>query len=85
MDAIIQTSIGQGETQITPLLLNMITQAIANEGVVMKPLLVDQIKSADGRVLGKMGHSERMGANIGKNIPYCKDQKLFESGVRYYQ
>jgi len=50
-DAVIQTSIGQGQTQITPMLLNMITQAIANGGVVMEPILVDTIKSAEGKVL----------------------------------
>ena len=65
----------------------------ANNNVSMDPLwnpngsclAIEGITSEDGRVLGKMGHSERMGANIGKNIPYNKDQKLFESGVRYYQ
>ncbi|MBR3838817.1 MAG: phosphoribosylformylglycinamidine synthase [Clostridia bacterium] len=48
-------------------------------------LAIEGITSADGRVLGKMGHSERKGASIGKNIPYCKDQKLFESGVAYFK
>jgi len=47
----IQTSIGQGKTQITPLLLNMITQAIANDGVLMNQLLVDRIESGHGKVL----------------------------------
>lgn len=45
---------------------------------------VEGITSPDGRVLGKMGHSERIGKNILKNIPGCKDQKIFESGVRYF-
>ena len=48
-------------------------------------LAIEGITSVDGRVLGKMGHSERKGASIGKNIPYCKDQKLFESGVAYFR
>lgn len=43
-----QTSIGQGRTQITPIHLNMITCAIANDGIIMKPYLLDRIKSADG-------------------------------------
>jgi len=45
---------------------------------------VEGITSPDGRVLGKMGHSERTGANVYKNVPGEKDQGLFEAGVRYY-
>ena len=46
---------------------------------------VEAITSPDGRVLGKMGHSERCYQDIVKNIPGNKDQKLFESGVEYYK
>ena len=53
---IIQTSIGQGKTLITPLHLNMITSAIANDGTVMKPYVVDRIVSSDGKLL-KTYHS----------------------------
>ena len=45
---------------------------------------VEGICSPDGRVLGKMGHSERIGAHVAANIPGNKDQKIFESGVRYF-
>ncbi|MCI8553832.1 MAG: phosphoribosylformylglycinamidine synthase [Clostridiales bacterium] len=45
---------------------------------------VEGITSPDGRVLGKMGHSERCGENLYKNVPGVKDQHLFESGVRYF-
>lgn len=45
---------------------------------------IEGLTSPDGRVLGKMGHSERWGENIAKNIPGDKDQKIFESGVKYY-
>ena len=45
---------------------------------------VEGITSPDGRVLGKMGHSERMGTNVCKNVPGEKDQKLFEAGVSYF-
>jgi len=45
---IIQTSIGQGKTQITPLHLNMITCAIANDGVLMKPYAIDYVKNSSG-------------------------------------
>ena len=44
---------------------------------------IEGITSPDGRVLGKMGHSERIGSFVGKNVPGSKDQKIFESGVAY--
>ncbi|MCP5102437.1 MAG: phosphoribosylformylglycinamidine synthase [bacterium] len=45
---------------------------------------VEGITSPDGRILGKMGHSERMGTNVSKNVPGNKNQQLFESGVEYF-
>ena len=45
---------------------------------------IEGICSANGRVYGKMAHSERRGRNISKNVPGNKDQKLFESGVLYF-
>ncbi|MDO5298481.1 MAG: phosphoribosylformylglycinamidine synthase, partial [Clostridia bacterium] len=45
---------------------------------------VEGICSPDGRVLGKMGHSERTGRFVACNIPGEKDQRIFESGVRYF-
>lgn len=45
---------------------------------------IEGITSPDGRVLGKMGHSERIGENICKNIPGEKDQKIFEAGIGYF-
>lgn len=50
-DQLIQTSIGQGKTLMTPLHLNMLTSAIANDGVLMEPYVIDHIDSADGKVL----------------------------------
>ena len=44
---------------------------------------IEGITSPDGRVLGKMGHSERKGKDLYKNVPGEKDQQLFESGVKY--
>ena len=46
---------------------------------------IEGITSPDGRVLGKMGHSERIGENLYKNVPGNFDQKIFESGVRYFK
>ena len=45
---------------------------------------VEGITSPDGRVLGKMGHSERKGDDLYFNVPFEKDQKIFESGVKYF-
>lgn len=46
---------------------------------------IEGITSPDGRVLGKMAHSERLDENIYKNIPGNKEQLLFESGVKYFK
>lgn len=46
---------------------------------------IEGITSPDGRVLGKMGHSERIGENVYKNIVGDIDQKIFESGVKYFK
>ena len=46
---------------------------------------IEGITSPDGRVLGKMGHSERKGTDLYKNVPGEKDQLLFESGVKYFK
>ena len=46
---------------------------------------IEGILSPDGRVLGKMGHSERIGKNIVSNVPGSKNQKLFEAGVSYFK
>ena len=45
---------------------------------------IEGILSPDGRVLGKMGHSERRGNDVGKNIPGNKNQPLFAAGVAYF-
>ena len=46
---------------------------------------IEGITSPDGRVLGKMGHSERKGENLYKNVPFAKGQQIFESGVKYFK
>lgn len=45
---------------------------------------IEGITSPDGRVFGKMGHSERIGTDICKNVEGNKNQKIFESGVKYF-
>lgn len=46
---------------------------------------VEGICSPDGRVFGKMGHVERIGPNLYRNIPGEMDMRIFESGVAYFQ
>ena len=45
---------------------------------------IEGITSPDGRVLGKMGHTERSGENLYKNVPGDKYQPLFEGGMDYF-
>ena len=46
---------------------------------------IEGITSPDGRVLGKMGHSERIGDNLYRNVIGEYDMKLFESAVKYFK
>ncbi|MDD3168384.1 MAG: phosphoribosylformylglycinamidine synthase subunit PurQ, partial [Eubacteriales bacterium] len=47
-------------------------------------LAIEGITSPDGRVFGKMAHSERIGKYLYKNVPGNNDQKIFEAGVAYF-
>ncbi len=46
---------------------------------------IEGITSPDGRVLGKMAHSERRGRGVAVNIYGNQDQRIFESGVKYFE
>ena len=46
---------------------------------------IEGITSPDGRVLGKMAHSERRGDGVAMNIYGEQDMKIFESGVEYFR
>ncbi len=48
-------------------------------------MAIEGITSPDGRIFGKMGHSERIGENIFKNVPGSYDQQIFENGVNYFK
>jgi len=47
-------------------------------------LAIEGITSPDGRVFGKMAHSERIGRNLYKNVLGNSDQKIFEAGTAYF-
>ena len=46
---------------------------------------IEGITSPDGRVLGKMGHSERVGQGLYKNVPGNYDIRMFEAAVKYFK
>ena len=46
---------------------------------------IEGITSPDGRVLGKMGHSERIGKGLYKNVPGEYDIRMFEAAVKYFK
>ena len=46
---------------------------------------IEGITSPDGRVFGKMGHSERIGKNLYTNVPGEYDIRMFESAVKYFK
>lgn len=50
----------------------------------MSYMAIEGITDKTGRIFGKMAHSERIGSDIAKNVPGVQDQKIFESGVKYF-
>jgi phosphoribosylformylglycinamidine synthase len=48
-------------------------------------LAVEGLFSPDGRVFGKMAHTERYGTFVAKNVYGEKHQPIFESGVNYFK
>ena len=74
---------GQIATQYTDL------EGVPSMDIAYNPngsmLAIEGIFSPDGRVFGKMGHSERRGPYVGVNIPGDKHQPLFESGAAYFR
>ncbi len=70
------------------------TQYVDNEGkgtydIEFNPngsvYAIEGITSEDGRIFGKMAHSERIAPGIIKNVPGNKDMKLFQGGINYYK
>jgi phosphoribosylformylglycinamidine synthase len=47
-------------------------------------MAIEGITSPDGRVFGKMGHSERSGQGLYKNVPGNAYQPIFEGGIEYF-
>ncbi len=56
-DELLQTGIGQGRTLISPVHMLLITSAIANDGVLMKPYIISEIKNSDGGTIERTRQS----------------------------
>lgn len=55
---VMQLAIGQGQTTMSPLHMNLITQAVANGGILMNPILVDSVKTGTGTVITQNSASQ---------------------------
>lgn len=73
---------GQVATQYVDMLGNATMQSPYNPNGSMNA--IEGIISPDGRVLGKMGHAERIDSDLYKNVEGNYDMKIFESGVKYF-
>ncbi len=74
---------GQIATQYVDLNGNATTDVHFNPNDSM--FAIEGITSPDGRVFGKMGHSERIGAGLYKNVPGNYDIRMFEAAVKYFK
>ncbi len=74
---------GQIATQYVDLNGNATTDIHFNPNDSM--LAIEGITSPDGRVFGKMGHSERIGSGLYKNVPGNYDIHMFEAAVKYFK
>ncbi|MBE6552261.1 MAG: phosphoribosylformylglycinamidine synthase [Ruminococcaceae bacterium] len=74
---------GQIATQYVDLDGNAVSDVSFNPNDSM--YAIEGITSPDGRVFGKMGHSERIGSGLYKNVPGNYDIRMFESAVRYFK
>ena len=74
---------GQIATQYVDLAGNATTDVHFNPNDSM--FAIEGITSPDGRVFGKMGHSERVGSGLYKNVPGNYDIRMFEAAVKYFK
>lgn len=83
-DEVIGRLIGSGQIATQYVDLDGIPSLEARYNPNESVMAIEGITSPDGRVFGKMAHSERIGINLYKNVPGNNDQKIFEAGVTYY-
>jgi phosphoribosylformylglycinamidine synthase len=84
-DEVLQKMIANGQiaTQYVDLDGNATTDILFNPNGSV--LAIEGITSPDGRVFGKMGHSERIGNGLYKNVPGKFDMGMFEAAVEYFK
>lgn len=75
-EAIMQTAIGQSETLMTPMHLNMITGAIANGGIMMNPYLVDRVEDVNGHIIKTYNPSEYGRVMTGEETAVLTDMMI---------
>ncbi len=68
-----QASIGQGETNVSPYHINLITMAIANKGTIMTPHITDSVRSSKGAVIKNYHSSEYKNIMSEESADYLKD------------
>ena len=97
----IPASHGEGRFLCNPTLLNQLKdngqiaaqyaddQGLPTSDIQFNPngsvWAIEAITSPDGRVFGKMGHSERIGADLYQNVPAEYDMKIFAAAVDYFK
>ena len=75
--AVMETSIGQGKTLVTPFHMALIASAIANDGVLMKPYVIDHITDAEGEVVEQYEPAEY------KTLLSESDASVLQEYMRY--
>ena len=80
---VMQTAIGQGNTLVSPAHMALIACAVANGGVVMRPTLIDEVKSVSGEMVKKTKPSSyaRLFSNNEANLLGKLMQSVVESGT----
>ncbi len=68
-----ETSIGQGKTLVTPFHMALIASAIANDGVLMKPYVIDRITDAEGEVVEQYEPAEYKHCSRRAMRPFCRN------------
>lgn len=81
---IAQTVFGQGETLMTPLHMSMIINSIANDGLMMKPKILERIESIDGNVVKNFENEEISNVILPEEAHFLQEYLKETVGIRYY-
>ena len=84
-DGLLQQLINNGQVATQYVDLNCVPTMDMRYNPNGSVLAIEGITSPDGRVFGKMGHSERSGDSLYKNVTGDKYQPIFEGGVNYFK